>query len=252
MINKWGLCFGKNAPKHDPRTLQLSKYLRLNQLPSLPDSIKWTGDVTDWRMFLNDSLGDCTIAAKGHAVQVFTLNQGVERTVSDDTILHYYELWDGYVNGDPSTDNGGAMLDVLNHYRREGFAGSLLKAFAAIDHTDIQMVEHAIHLFGVVDIGFQVPASAMQQFQDGQPWDVVSDDGGIEGGHDVILVGYNSFGPLCITWGKVQPMSWPFFLKYVDEAYALFSPEWLNKSGIAPNAIALDALEEDLQIVTRN
>ena len=35
------------------------------------------------------------------------------------------------------------------------------------------------------------------------------------------ITGYDPFGPTCVTWGKKQPMSWKFFGKYCDEAYAV-------------------------------
>ena len=34
--------------------------------------------------------------------------------------------------------------------------------------------------------------------------------------------GYTKTGPVCVTWGRKQQMSWKFFDKYCDEAYAVF------------------------------
>ena len=59
---------GKKPPKLDDKRLYLSKYTRL--LPTAPSSISWTKGVKDWGMLANDTLGDCTIAAVGHAVQL--------------------------------------------------------------------------------------------------------------------------------------------------------------------------------------
>lgn len=254
------LKLGKLAPRIDHRTLMLAKYLNPAALPTLPSSVDYTKGVTDWGMMLNgpsaspiapNGLGCCTLSSKGHAVQIFTLNQGAEDTVSDATIEKYYEKWDGYVPGDPSTDNGGVMLDVLNRWRKETFAGAQLTAYAQINPSETLMVEQAIHLFGALDMGFQVPQSAMDQFDAGEAWHLLPDNGPIVGGHDTTLCGFDAIGPYCITWGKVQRMSWGFFQKYCDELYALFSPLWLTKDGVSPEGILWDALSADLAIVTQ-
>ena len=35
------------------------------------------------------------------------------------------------------------------------------------------------------------------------------------------VTGYTALGPTCVTWGRKQRMSWRFFGKYCDEAYAI-------------------------------
>ena len=41
-------------------------------------------------------------------------------------------------------------------------------------------------------------------------------------GHYVYVPGYTKTGPVCVTWGRKQQMSWAFVEKYCDEAYAIF------------------------------
>ena len=120
---------GRKAIKTDSRTLALGRYLTPS-LPPPPPAYDWTKGITAWGMMLNDTLGDCTIAGCGHAIQVWTANTGSMVTVPDATIESYYEKWDGYVPGNPSTDNGGIELDVLNDWQKQGFAGNTLMAFA--------------------------------------------------------------------------------------------------------------------------
>lgn len=264
------LKLGKKAPRLDERTLKIEKYFT-SALPAPPPRIDWTkGFNIDWGMMLNgpssnpivpDGIGDCTEAKKGHAVQVWTLNNGRMVTVPDSVVLAAYEADGGYVPGDPSTDNGEVMLDNLNDWRKNGFGGAALSAFgslSALSHppktmtSNFSAIAQAIYLFGFVDIGFQVPQSAMDQFNAGQPWDVVANDGGIVGGHDVIVPGYNSAGDslLAITWGQRQPMTWAFFQKYVDEAYALLAPDWLQRGGVDPSGFDMATLQADLAAVT--
>ena len=74
-------------------------------------------------------------------------------------------------------------------------------------------------------LGLELPKSAQAQIQTGQPWDVVSGPGsapGSWGGHYVHVPGYTPLGPVCVTWGRKQQMTWAWFGKYCDEAYAIF------------------------------
>jgi hypothetical protein len=54
----------------------------------------------------------------------------------------------------------------------------------------------------------------------------------------------------CITWGARQLMSWEFWTTYVDEAYVLLSPAWLNTRGLDPSGFNLNSLQADLNAVT--
>ena len=76
---------GRKAIKTDTRTLVFGDYLT-PALPPPPPAVDWTEGIASWGMMLNDTLGDCTIAGCGHAVQVWTANTGSEATVPDPTI----------------------------------------------------------------------------------------------------------------------------------------------------------------------
>ena len=76
-----------------------------------------------------------------------------------------------------------------------------------------------------VGLGVQLPKSAQAQVTTGQPWDLT--DGpdsapGSWGGHYVYVPGYTPQGPVCVTWGRKQQMTWAWLDKYCDEAYAIF------------------------------
>jgi hypothetical protein len=224
-------------------------------LPAPPPRVDWTrGFNFDYRMMLNDSLGDCTEAAKGHGIQVWTLCNGRMVTEPDSVVLANYEANGGYVPGDSSTDQGENELDTLNAWRKNGFGGVPLSAYAAIDPRTFSHVQQGIYLFGFAYIGFQVPQSAMDQNAAGKTWDVVPHDGGIIGGHAVIVPAYDSASGIltAISWGMRQKMTWAFWQRYCDEAYVLLSPFWLGggTQRTNPSGFNLSQLQDDLASVT--
>jgi len=240
---------GKKPRHYDRRTLRLAKYLT-PQLPPPPPSVTNSGSVTSWGMMLNGpntygqgipsvGLGDCTIAGVAHAVQVWTLMKGQEVTVPDSTVLHYYEQWDGYNPSNPKSDDGGDELNVLKDWRKQGFSGNPLQAFADPDPQDELHVKQAIMLFGGLYIGLQLPISAQTQ----DVWDVASGPNGQPGswgGHAVFVPDYDPQTLTCITWGQLKKMTWAFFGTYCDEAHALLSPDMKPPAGFDMAALLAD------------
>lgn len=226
-------------PEKQKKLLKFDDYLGL-ALPAPPPRVDWTrGFNINYGMALNDQLGDCTEAKKVHAIQVWTLCNGRMVSTPDAVTLAAYEADGGYIPGDPSTDNGEDIISNLNAWRRNGFGGYALPAYTSVDVTNIAHIRQAIYLFGLVDIGLSVPQSAMDQNAAGQPWDVVPDDGGIVGGHNVIVPMYDAATGLftCLTWGMRQLITPAFWRKYVTESYALYCPQaWLNaRTGLDPS-----------------
>ena len=184
--------------------------------------MNWYKGTTSWGMMANNALGCCTISSKGHDLQVASLNTTGEITMTDQQVIDYYSLWDGYVPSDPSTDQGGEILTVLQDWHRVRMIGHRLFAYTSIDPADQAHVSKAVELFGVTDLGLQLPISAQSQV--GKLWDVdTGSDGqpGSWGGHDVTCGAYNEIGPIFITWGALQQATWRFLATYSDELYSL-------------------------------
>jgi hypothetical protein len=239
---------GRKAIKTDSRTLALGRYLTAS-LPPPPPKADWTKGISSWGMMLNNSLGDCTIAGIGHAIQVWSANNGSMVTVPNSTVEKYYEKWDGYVPGNPGTDNGGVELDVLNDWRKQGFSGNPLLAFADPKPADLMEVRQSIALFGGVYIGLSLPITAQTQ----EVWDVVPKGGakakpGSWGGHCVFVPKYDPNGFTCVTWGQLKTMTLAFWKKYCDEAHALLSPKWISTKG-SPSGFNLAQLQTDLKSI---
>jgi len=241
---------GKKEPKHDPRTLQFAKYL--TALPPIPAKRAWSAKASpDFGLMLNDKLGDCTCAGMGHGVQIWTAANGNEITPPDADILNAYEGACHYNPADPSSDQGGIELDVLNWWTKNPVGGVTIDAFTALEPGNHKHVEAAIDLFGFAYIGVALPISAQNQI--GGIWSIVRGPNsapGSWGGHCVIVVDYDEKLKqfVCVTWGKTQRMTYAWWDRYTDEAYACLSEAWATtKPGdLAPSGFDYAALQSDL------
>jgi len=248
MADHSNMKLGRKAIKTDSRTLALRDYLT-PALPPPPPTADWTKGIDSWGMMLNDKLGDCTIAGAAHAVQVWSVNTGTMSTLPDNTIETYYQQWDGYVLGNPNTDNGGIELDVLNDWQKQGLGGHTLMAFADPRPSNLVEIRQSIALFGGVYIGLALPITAQTQ----DVWDVVPRGGskakkGSWGGHCVFVPKYDEHGFTCITWGALKVMTVAFWRKYCDEAHTLLGQDWLTAKG-APGGFDQTQLEADLHAI---
>lgn len=250
--------FGRNKPYSEeerPR-LHLEDYLDTTTLPNLSGiTVDWASKVPSWPMFLNDQIGDCTCAAAGHIIEAQTAYASTEFSISDDDVLTAYSAITGYVPGDPSTDTGAAVQDVLQYWHDAGIGGHSIGAFAAITNfTNVWLLRQALDIFGTVYLGINCPESALEQFRAGEVWSYVPSSP-IAGGHAICLqrqypVGH-TYGVMdVITWGQIHPMTFNFVRNYVEEAWVVISPDWIKANGTAPNNLNLAAIEADFKAIT--
>lgn len=244
---------GKQQPRIDSRTLRLAKYLKQDALANPPAESSWVMHVPSWGPMLNDQIGDCTCAAAGHMIQQWTEYADREVIPPDASILTAYSAVSGYDPGDPSTDRGAVMLDVLNYWRKRGIAGHQIQAYVQVNPQNSTEVRQAIQIFGNLYLGLALPVSV----QGADKW-TVSDEGfrdngapGSWGGHAVPVMAYSPKTLTCITCGERLKMSWNFFRGYCDEAYAVVSVDWIEKSGLSPSALNLVQLKQDLVAITQ-
>jgi len=220
---------GKLPAKRDRRNLKLAKFLKpLPEIPSAYDVDFSLPVLPSLPMFANDEWGDCVIADRAHhTLRAEAAEQEKLITITDAEVLEEYWREGG---GDNSTrpDNGLVVLDSLKAWRSPGWTvGGQhydIFAFAEVQRRRQHEVQAAIYLLGGLCTGFALPLTAQKQFDKGQCWYVVKGQGsgpGSWGGHCMYLCGYSHIGPTAITWGKKQLMSWEFFYKYCDEAYAV-------------------------------
>lgn len=187
----------------------------------------------------NDNVGDCTCADVDHqikSVQVAAGNPEVASTAAE--VLAAYSAITGYdpsqtqPDGSNSTDQGAEMQTVREYWQKAGFRlggqSHKILLFAELDIHNDNLVKWALDQFGALGIGVNFPRSAMDQFNAGQPWDVVANDGGIDGGHAVAVVGYDSTYWYVITWGQVQKVTPAWWRAYVEEAWTALTADFVN------------------------
>jgi hypothetical protein len=217
---------GKAKAKRDRRNLKFATLLK----PKVALPTSYDFDLTHpgipTPMFANDTLGDCVIAGRAHQTLRFEdIEQGSVIMITDaDVTKEYFKETGG-------RDTGLVVLDSLNLWRRNGWkAGKRsykIQAFAEVDRTSRDEVRRGIYADVGIGLGVQLP------------WDVTSGPKAKPnswGGHYVYVPGYTPAGPVCVTWGRKQQMTWAWLAKYCDEAYAIFDAKNSFKKNIVAKA----------------
>jgi hypothetical protein len=215
---------GKKVWVNDPRSLKLEAYLQT--LPPAPPSFDGTQGIPVWGMMANDHVGDCTCAAAGHMEMAWSKLAGTPASFTDQDILDLY----GRVNG--GHDDGAVELFVLKEWRNKGLAGKKIHAYAMVRVADTTLVRQAIALFTGLYIGISLPRTAQGQ----AVWDDTGQNGpdaqpGSWGGHAVSICAYDEAGLTCVTWGALKKMTWNYWRRYVEEAWAVI-PENFDGSQV--------------------
>ena len=218
---------GRQPAKFDNTVPKLrSLALKTNIVPQILD--KWKM-VQYWPMLLNDLIGNCTIVAGGHVIEYWNIVGGLRLpTMTDLEAKVQYEICGNYVDGDPSTDNGCVELDVLNYFQGHGIMAASqivnLSKFVSVTPTDLVQIKQAIYHLGNCYLGYNLPNNAIQT----NLW-TIDPNAQIAGGHAVNAVGYDDTQNLLyvVSWGCVVPVTYDFHNKYCEEAWSLYSNDWM-------------------------
>lgn len=213
---------GKAPAERDERNFQLRALLRA--AVKLPQEYDFDTNhrAIPTPMFANDQRGDCVIAARAHQTLRFELlEQKKIIKISDDDVLNEYFDQSG------GADAGVVALESLRLWRLNGWLIGrkryYIRAYAEINRQSRQEMKRAIYMDLGVGIGLRLPTSAQKELNAGKPWRQTTGAharANSWGGHYVYVTGYTRLGPTCVTWGRKQQMSWAFFQRYCDEAYA--------------------------------
>jgi len=245
-----------------PRLL-LKNYLDMSVLPPAPDcdftSAARSG-LAD--VLLNDRYGDCTCAGVGHGLDVIVSNAGVPTRITDAQVLALYEAACGFDPNDPSTDQGGDELTVLDYVAEHGIDGKGLHQILGsilVDACDKAEVRWAQWALGNLYMGESMPDEYVDLMPaaDGFTWDLEGQPNP-ENGHCFIGAGSNDKGILIATWGLIGLQTYEALAYYatqprMGELHAMVTKEWINAaSKTTPSGFAFDDLLSDLQKIGAN
>jgi hypothetical protein len=214
---------GKSPAQRDARNLKFAAILRA----PLPTPKEYDFDATHrgipTPMFGNDTIGDCVIAGRAHQTLRFEdVEQKKVISITDKNVFNEYYAETG------GSDSGLVVLTSIKRWRKKGWIAArrryFIEAFTEIAPRTPDAIRQAVFLDVGVGLGLNLPLSAGDQIRAGKPWEVgkgTRGKAGSWGGHYVYVPGYTAFGPVCVTWGQKQQMSWAFLKKYCDEAYAV-------------------------------
>lgn len=252
--------FGRNKPKVLFPRLSLKNYLS-KSLPNPP--VLWNygrlASSSLSQMYLNDSLGDCVIAAICHSEGVFTGNAtGNSAIFTTDEVTSLYSSIGGYVPGDESTDNGCDIQTALNYWGTKGLlsGSNKIQSYLAIDPNNVIEIMTALFLFENLIFGLDLPDAWISPFPSvsGFTWSP-SGEPDSSNGHCIAGFGYNSKGILISTWAMTGLITYAAIAQYCSssnqgELYTVISQDSLAKAtSRAPNGFDWTQLLADFQAI---
>ena len=241
------LKLGKRPAAPQPKDFKWAEFRAEISLPAIPSRFGHANLFTDWGMYGNGpddtvhpgfrGAGDCVWAGADHEHRM--INHVVHRKdvpFSGKTAIADYSACTGYKVGDDATDQGTDMHDAAAYRKATGIVDANGKrhkigAYIWLDPKNWEHLREAVYIFGMAGIGFEFPASAWDQFDHGEPWDVVSNDGGNDGGHYVPVMGEPNASKVgVVTWAQRQELTQAFYEKYNDETLVYITDEELSGS----------------------
>ena len=200
--------------------------------------------------------GDCTIAMVanwifmsnydeyGHTVPVPTANDVVTTycSLAGCTPEQLFE--------DPNTyDTGLDMANVFEAWYGQGLFGTRIAAYYKVDYTNILESNQAMAFGGGLGWGWQLPASAEQEFPG--EWTYVPGSQ-VVGGHATLGTGYHGKQKYSATWaalikGGITPA---FVSNYADELWTVVTPQAIAAAkgpnpGYGAAALDVEQIEAD-------
>jgi len=244
---------GRRSRESDPRVDRVPLLARLLPtdvvLPPPPRLVSVAIPDQGWILGQNDQIGDCTEVARANAILTLTTLAGHPIRVTDTEIKTiYFRLTGGQ-------DTGLCELDVLTDWQRtqmsnvDGGIADQLSGYGQVNISNHIECQQAISLFGGIYTGAKLPLTCQEQKS---CWSIISDapwsqqTAGGWGGHAFWVPEYTIIGPVAITWGQRMQITWQWWDRYVDEAYALLDRDFLTAQGTTPAGMAWDQIAADL------
>ena len=258
-MNTKAFRLGRTRPSLERPRLMSSEFLSAD-IPTPPRVEHWSHGAQYAALkdvYANDRLGDCTAAGAAHILAVWrgnARNGDSPPTVAD--VISFYSKTTGYDPANPSSDQGGDEVTVLNDWRDKGFfadgSGKIL-GWANVDGSNVNRVKQAIWLFENVYFGVELPDAWISPFPraNGFTW-AVAGDANPAHGHCFAGLGYNDNGVIVNSWGMMGIVTWEAVAKYATapggELHVALSADAIERaSARAPNGFDVAALTADLK-----
>lgn len=170
---------GKHRRIHDPKDLLLSQFVDMDHVnqqygKAIDEAELGTFDFSDgitveqWMMLLNDKLGDCVPAGIMHAQFVLSRLGGHHFEMSDYAAEVNYHNMGGYVNHDPSTDQGCDLRIAAKVWQKEGVfdangAPRHCGLYVFLDPGNVPLLFWAVKNLKAAVLGYDLARSSMEQ-----------------------------------------------------------------------------------------
>jgi hypothetical protein len=251
------LKMGKKEFEADPRDFKLSAVLAGVELPQAPrrfgHGYMYRGK---WGMLGNDKVGNCVFAGFDHQAMISSKLGRDPEQFTEETAISDYSAVTGYNPSDPSSDQGTYVREGLSYWRKTGIQTAdgdrhQIGGFVQIEPKDWEQLMSCAYTFSSVGIGWEVPSTIWDQWNEGVPFDVVDENARIEGGHYTVVTGRTgmTIGGM-ITWGRRKSFTKDFYERYNDETWAIVFPDEIRK-GKNIRGYELATLQEMLNALGR-
>jgi hypothetical protein len=225
----------------------------------IPDQVNWYAEVPEWMMLMNDTIGDCVIAAIMHVLMAVSSYVDKHLIPTDNDAETTYSAITGYDPADSSTDQGTYMLGqngAIQYWTTKGITiggvTNKLDACLVLSKTNVSQWKRALMVFGNMLVGIQLPTGIVPE--DGEPpmlWDDPS--GPVEGGHEILILGYMTLSNgvvlyVIISWGRIYHATENFLLAVIDEAVTIYDEASLSVTNVngagVPKQQLIEAMDE--------
>ena len=253
--------YGKLAATRRFGLQDLSVYAN-GALPAPPSRVHYGGRVTiPWGMDGNgpdpaitclgpnfQGVGDCVPTGFAHTDLLSNYEEGGKITQPvqyGNSVIEAYCTILGctvaQLAANPNLDVGCNVESALEVWRSGKIYGAAIDVYSPVK-VAVREMQQGLAITGCLGIGIQCPQSAQNQFPN--EWTYVSGSP-IEGGHYIILTGYDQDSWYGVTWGRLIQISYPFLAHYCDEAWVVITDQ-AKLHGIGPNGINVASIKADL------
>lgn len=246
MIGKLGRAV---TPQHKRGGFWLGRYLPTVAYDIAPAYQPVLGPVKH-ELWGNDEISNCCYAglAKIIAQRCALLNQPCKLTTDD--VIAAYSAVTGYNPRDPSTDQGGNMLDAIRYGIEHGIGPYKFTKQARVNVLDRVELRAAIWGFGSAYVGANLPLRINEQMAGGHwyipPHTDEKDRERSLGGHAFAYFGAERGKLAAYPWGVKIDEDDAHAESYCDESYIIMDDLWATQMRLAPNGFDYDRLMHDM------